>query len=322
MHADGSATLLVSSTEMGQGSRTALAQIAARELGVPVSDVAVGQSDTRFTPFEWTTGASRTTTVVGLAVQAACERLVGRAALHGRADRRDPRRPGPCVRDGLVQVAGRALAPGEVIREWFGADAGEAVGVGIIRRDGATEMLPPFWEIGAVGVEVSVDVATGEVTVEHLVTVGDVGHAVNPDLVKGQDLGAATQGLGIALWEEMVYDGEQLTNPNLVEYRVPRLRDTPRRITAVLAERGDGAGPYGAKGAGEGALNPVPAAVAAAVGRAVGVWPTELPLTPPRVWSLLQQVAAARSRGRADSREVPAGGYSPGSSSRSKAADR
>ena len=75
MHADGSVTLLVSSTEMGQGSRTALAQIAARELHVDLDAVAVGQSDTRFTPFEWTTGASRTTTVVGLAVQAACTDL-------------------------------------------------------------------------------------------------------------------------------------------------------------------------------------------------------------------------------------------------------
>ena len=318
MHADGSVTLLVSSTEMGQGSRTALAQIAARELGVDLEAVAVGQSDTRFTPFEWTTGASRTTTVVGLAVQAACadlwDNLRTRAAESVGATVEQVE-----VRDGLIHVpvaatgnggsgpapaaaldvggsgsapvssSGEALTPAEVIRRWFGADAGEVVGVGVIRRDGVTEMLPPFWEIGAVGVEVAVDEATGEVTVEHLVTVGDVGHAVNPALVKGQDLGAATPGLGIALWEEMVYDGEQLTNPNLIEYRVPRLRDTPRRVTSVLAERGDGAGPYGAKGAGEGALNPVPAAVAAAVGRAVGVWPTELPLTPPRVWSLLHQ---------------------------------
>ena len=299
MHADGSVTLLVSSTEMGQGSRTALAQIAARELHVDLDAVAVGQSDTRYTPFEWTTGASRTTTVVGLAVQAACadlwNNLRERAAESAGAPVEHVR-----VSDGLIHVpsgdagndgSASAFTPAEVIRQWFGADAGEVVGVGVIRRDGATEMLPPFWEIGAVGVEVSVDTATGEVAVEHLVTVGDVGHAVNPDLVKGQDLGAATQGLGIALWEEMVYDGEQLTNPNLIEYRVPRLRDTPRRITSVLAERGDGAGPYGAKGAGEGALNPVPAAVAAAVGRAIGVWPTELPLTPPRVWSLLQQAS-------------------------------
>ena len=318
MHADGSVTLLVSSTEMGQGSSTALAKIAARELHLHLESVAVGQSDTRFTPFEWTTGASRTTTVVGLAVQAACadlwDNLRAKAAesagvpvdqtevrgglIHvtlaaaGHAGSGSESNVGPAAGhggSGSESNSVSALTPAEVIRQWFGADAGEVVGVGVIRRDGATAMLPPFWEIGAVGVEVAVDEATGEVTVEHLVTVGDVGHAVNPDLVKGQDLGAATQGLGIALWEEMIYDGEQLTNPNLIEYRVPRLRDTPRRVTSVLAERGDGAGPYGAKGAGEGALNPVPAAVAAAVGRAVGVWPTELPLTPPRVWSLLQQ---------------------------------
>ena len=340
MHADGSVTLLVSSTEMGQGSRTALAQIAARELCVRIDAVAVGQSDTRFTPFEWTTGASRTTTIVGLAVQAACadlwDNLRAKAAesagvtvddvvvhdgrLYLAADISDTvggtgvggsgsggtgvggtgvggsgsggageRGASAADAASVVKDSGPGLAPAEVIRQWFGADAGEVVGIGVIRRAGATEALPPFWEIGAVGVEVSVDPATGEVTVEHLVTVGDVGHAVNPDLVKGQDLGAATQGLGIALWEEMVYDGEQLTNPNLIEYRVPRLRDTPRRITSVLAERGDGAGPYGAKGAGEGALNPVPAAVAAAVGRAVGVWPSQLPLTPPRVWDLLRQ---------------------------------
>ena len=290
MHADGSVTLLTGSTEMGQGSRTALAEIAARELGVPASAVAVGQSDTLYTPFEWTTGASRTTTVVGLAVKAACEdlwrRLRAMAAESAGVDSAEV-----TSRGGSIQVAGADLEPAAVIREWFGADAGEAVGIGVVRGRGETALLPPFWEIGAVGVEVAVDEATGEVAVEHLVTVGDVGRAIEPDLVKGQDLGAATQGLGIALWEEMVYEGEQLTNPNLIEYRVPRFRDAPRRITSLLAERGDGAGPYGAKGAGEGALNPVPAAVAAAVGRAVGVWPTELPLTPARVWALLKSAS-------------------------------
>lgn len=287
MHADGSVTLLTSSTEMGQGSRTALAEIVARRMGVAAGAVAVGQSDTLYTPFEWTTGASRTTTVAGLAVEAACEDLWRRLRVMAAASAGID--PGEATsRGGLIHAAGSALEPAAVIREWFGADAGEAVGVGVVRGDGATALLPPFWEIGAVGVEVAVDEATGEVAVEHLVTVGDVGRAIEPDLVKGQDLGAATQGLGIALWEEMVYEGEQLTNPNLIEYRVPRFRDTPRRITSLLAERGDGAGPYGAKGAGEGALNPVPAAVAAAVGRAVGVWPTELPLTPARVWALLR----------------------------------
>jgi CO/xanthine dehydrogenase Mo-binding subunit len=146
-----------------------------------------------------------------------------------------------------------------------------------------------------VGVEIAVHEDTGEIDIEHLVLVGDVGHAINPDLVKGQDLGAATQGLGCALWEELLYEGQQLTNPNLVEYRVPRFRDMPRRVTSVIAERGDGVGPYGAKGGGEGAINPIPAAIASAVAQAVGVWPDRLPLNPQRVWELLE--AANSSEG-------------------------
>lgn len=268
LHADGSATLTTGSTELGQGSRTVLAQIAARELGIDLSRVAVGQSDTRFTPFEWTTGASRTTTVTGLAVQRACA---------------DIRRQLAHMSDGA-----EAAEPCETMRTWFGGNGGEVIGVGVVRQEGATGELPPFWEIGVVGVDVAVDEVTGQVTIEHLVTVGDVGHAVNPALVEGQDLGAATQGLGAALFEELLYEGQQLLNPNLVEYRVPRFRDVPRRITSLVAERGDGVGPYGAKGSGEGALNPIPAAVAAAVGRAVGAWPDALPLTPERVWRLMK----------------------------------
>jgi CO/xanthine dehydrogenase Mo-binding subunit len=292
LHADGSATVSSGSTEIGQGSATALAQLAARELAIDLERVAIGQGDTRFAPFEWSTGASRTTVLAGLATQRACadvwRQLVEMAAevagVEPAAVHRDDGR--------LLLPDGRTMEPGEVIRRWFGAAAGEVIGRGVVRNEGATAQLPPFWEVGVVGVEVAVDEATGAVSIEHLVTVGDVGHAVNPGLVEGQDLGAATQGLGAALYEEMVYDGQQLTNPNLVEYRVPRFRDVPRRITSVLAERGDGVGPYGAKGGGEGALNPVPAAVAAAVGRAVGAWPDTLPLTPERVWQLIHRPAA------------------------------
>jgi CO/xanthine dehydrogenase Mo-binding subunit len=75
-----------------------------------------------------------------------------------------------------------------------------------------------------------------------------------------------------------------------VDYRVPRASDIPRRIDTLLAERGDGIGPYGARGGGEGSLNPVGGAVAAAVARAIGRWPTRLPLTPERVWRLLEDL--------------------------------
>lgn len=83
------------------------------------------------------------------------------------------------------------------------------------------------------------------------------------------------------------YDGPQISNPNIVEYRVPRISDLPEELDLMIAERGDGVGPYGAKGAGEAALNPMAAAVASAVGRAIGRWPTRVPLTPERVWRLM-----------------------------------
>ncbi len=286
LFADGSAIVLTGSTEMGQGSRTALAQIAAEELGINVERVRVIQSDTSFTPYERTTGASRTTTLTGLAVQRACRDALSKLTEMG-AEIFD--RPIEEVKaaEGAVMTGDESAEYDEVIQSWFGGRMGEVTGVGVVRRSGELEELPPFWEIGMAGVEVAVDPDTGVVTVEHLVTVGDVGHAINPAMVEGQDLGAATQGLGAALGEELIYDGSQMTNPNIVEYRVPRMADMPRSIDTIVVERADGVGPYGAKGAGEGALNPIGGAVASAVARAIGRWPTELPLTAPRVWELL-----------------------------------
>lgn len=284
--ADGSILVLTGSTEMGQGSRTALAQIAATELGVDTELVHVVQADTSVTPYERTTGASRTTTLTGLAVQRACRDALGKLAEMG-AEVLD--RPIEEVKtaEGMVHAPDAEASYSEVVQSWFGGRQGEVVGHGVVRRVGDLEELPPFWEIGMVGLDVEVDRETGRVTVDHLVTVGDVGYAINPALVEGQDLGAATQGLGAALFEELVYDGPQLLNPNLVEYRVPRMSDRPRKVSGIIVERGDGVGPFGAKGGGEGALNPIGGAVASAFYRATGVWPDQIPLTAPRAWELL-----------------------------------
>ncbi|SDT66963.1 xanthine dehydrogenase family protein molybdopterin-binding subunit [Jiangella sp. DSM 45060] len=284
---DGSVLVLSGSTEMGQGSRSLLAQVAAEELGVDLAVVTVVQSDTSVTPYERTTGASRTTTLVGLALQRACadarSRLRDMAAeLFSCAPEDVSDLPGA-----VAGPDGRELDFGAVVRQWFGGSAGEVTGVGLLRRDGATQQMPPFWEVGMVGVAVEIDPETGVVAVDQLVTVADVGFAINPRAVEGQDLGAATQGLGIALHEELVYDGAQLANANVVDYRVPRVQDLPRKIDLMIAERRDGVGPYGAKGAGEGTLNPIGGAVAAAVARATGRWPDRLPLTPERVWRLI-----------------------------------
>jgi CO/xanthine dehydrogenase Mo-binding subunit len=287
---DGSVIVLSGSTEMGQGSQSLLTQIAAEEFGIGMHRISVLQSDTAGSVYERTTGASRTTTLGGLSLQRACadarQKLRAMAAeLWG------------CPQDEVSDAPGAVRGPegkeldlGTVVRKWFGGSAGEVTGVGLVRRDGVTKEMPPFWETGMVGVAVEVDPETGYVTVDQLVTCADVGFAINPQAVEAQDLGAATQGLGAALFEELVYDGPQLANANVVDYRVPRAGDLARRIDLMIAERRDGVGPYGAKGAGEGQLNPIGGAVASAVAQAVGRWPTRLPLTPERVWRLMNDL--------------------------------
>jgi CO/xanthine dehydrogenase Mo-binding subunit len=291
LHADGSASCAAGATELGQGSRTVLSQILADGLGLPFGRVAIVAADTAVTTYERTTGASRTTTLVGRALLAACAdaRAKIRELAAELVDGELSDIPGG------VRAGGRDLSYGEVIRGWFGS-GGEVVGVGTIRKHGEFEKLPPFWEIGASGVVAEVDMETGRVEIEQLTTVGDVGFAINPALVHGQDLGAAMMSLGAARSEELVYDGSTLSNPNVVEYRVPRVSDLPKRIHQILAERRDGIGPFGAKGGGEGAGNPIGAAVAAAVGRLLGRYPHELPLTPERVWRLAQETAGSRER--------------------------
>jgi CO/xanthine dehydrogenase Mo-binding subunit len=137
------------------------------------------------------------------------------------------------------------------------------------------------------GAEVTLDRDTGEVTVNKTATIADVGKAINPLLVERQDEGATMQGVGNALFEEMIFTGGVLTNDSLLEYRVPRVADVPARMTGIIVENADGPGPYGAKGCGEGAQAAVPAAIANALADA-GVPINELPLTPERVWRQMQ----------------------------------
>ena len=287
IHSDSSITLFTGSTELGQGSRTVLAQIVAEELGVPLETVSVVNGDTGVVTYERTTGASRTTTITGRAVQEACRdarRRVRDLAMQALSV------PTEEIEDaaGGIRSKGRELSYGEVIEKWFGA-GGEVLGHGAVRRAEGFAKMPPFYEIGCSGLELTVDRETGQVHITKLTTVGDVGFAINPALVHGQDAGAAMMGLGAALHEELVYDGEQLANSNVVDYRVPRFSDLPDQVIHLLAERRDGSGPYGAKGAGEGAGNTIGGSVASALGRLFGVFPHELPATPERVWRLMRE---------------------------------
>ena len=118
----------------------------------------------------------------------------------------------------------------------------------------------------------------------------DVGTAINPRLVERQDEGATIQGIGNAMFEEMVYaeDGN-LLNDTLLDYRIPTTLDLPENMTCIIVENNDGPGPFGAKGCGEGALAAVPAAIVNALADA-GVPMNQLPLTPERVWRKIQQL--------------------------------
>ena len=288
VHADGSATIMTGSTELGQGSHTVLPQIAAEELGIAYEKVNVVSSDTAITPYDRSTGASRTTTLMGSAVQEACQeaiqQMVVMAAdvLKVKTEQIETVRGG--IRCGEVQ-----LDWSQVISKFYALPDGEVIGRSYIRKSGKFAALPVFWEAAATGVEIAVDEDTGKITMEKLATVGDVGLAINPALAEGQDIGAATMGMGIGLFEELVYDGSQLMNGSILDYRLPRFSDLPKQVELHLVQNRDGVGPYGAKGGGEASLNSMAANIANAVDRAVGVRIRQAPLTPERVWRALQE---------------------------------
>jgi CO/xanthine dehydrogenase Mo-binding subunit len=285
LHYDGSVTVLSSMVEVGQGLHTILAQLVADELGVAVDAVVIASPDTRFGSYDWSSGASRGTVIMGTAVQRAARDITDQVRALA-AENAGVALDAVAVGHGAVEVAGRRVPFAAVIREWYGRPAGEVIGRGYVRNLGPN---PAFWEIGMGGVEVDVDAETGQVRLRSYTCLADVGKAINPRLCEAQDVGAVMMGLGHTLFEEMVYSEEgALLNSSAVEYRVPLSTDVPARMHTVLVENGDGTGPYGAKGMGEGGGIPVAPAVANAIARATGVRIRDLPLTPERVWRALR----------------------------------
>src|SRR5262245_50115476 len=288
VHADGSVSVLTGSTELGQGSHTVLPQIAAEELGVPFDRVRVVSSDTAITPYDRSTGASRTTTLMGRAVLEASREAIGQMRAMA-AQLLGVKEEDIKVVAGGVECGEARLGWKEVLSRYFGLPDGDVLGRAYLRKTGDLAQLPVFWEVACTGVEIAVDEETGWLKMERLATVGDVGLAINPALAEGQDLGASIMGMGIGLFEELVYDGPQLMNGNLLGYRVPKFSDLPPDIKLQLVERRDGVGPYGAKGGGEASLNSMPANLANALFSATGVRVRRAPLTPEKVWRALQQ---------------------------------
>jgi CO/xanthine dehydrogenase Mo-binding subunit len=296
--ADGSVVVYAGTSDMGQGARTIFAQIAAGELGAPIDWVTVVMGDTAVVPYDQQTSASRSSVLMGNAVLNACRdvqrKLRALAARLGGVGE-----GGITVDAGVVSLPdGRQLPVRDVLVRGLGRLGGEVIGVGEMRKEAQPDHplggTAAFWEFNATAVEVEVDRETGDVTVVRHVTVSDVGKALHPGQVRGQDEGAAIMGLGHTLMEHYIYDERgRLRNLGAIDYRIPTSMDLPLSMESDVIENADGPGPYGAKGMSEGALLCVAPAVAAAVRDATGVVIRDLPLTPERVWRALQEEVPA-----------------------------
>jgi len=289
MNDDGSFNLLVGATDLGTGSDTILAQIAAEVLGVTLDMIIVTSSDTDVTPFDVGAYASSTTYVSGIAVQRAAEE----------------------VKRQILEVAGAMLQDSgslELGDAAVSADDGSTVTLAEIgirslygseqRQIAATSSFvpelspPPFLASFA---EVAVDEETGRVRIVDYVAVVDCGTPINPRLAEGQVEGAIANGIGYALFEELVFDAAgRPRTPDFARYKIPATLDLPP-IHVVLVESFEPTGPMGAKSVAEIGINaPIPT-IANAIHDATGVWMTQSPFTPEKVWRSLQGVPLAAS---------------------------
>lgn len=293
----GHVTLISGSTEIGQGSETALAQIVAETLGVKVEDVSVINSDTDVKPWDVGVHASRTTYIAGNAARIAA--LEARVQIFETAAQLLGVTPDDLeAAEGQVWVRGdrsRSMSVGKVVRRRHFREGGEVViGKGwydpptrLVDKSSYKGNISATYGFGAQMAEVAVDVETGVVRVLRLASANDVGRAINPMAVEGQIEGGAQMGLGYALTEELLVENGRVVNSNFLDYRLFTAADMPQMET-IIVETEDPGGPYGAKGVGEMGGTPTAAAIANAIYAAIGVRITELPITPERVLQALR----------------------------------
>ena len=297
LNADGSAVLLTSSVDMGQGALTSLAQIVADELGLPFEKVTVSSPDTDMTPYDKSTSSSRTTFHMGQAAQKAAREIrnqlldVTARALEARVEDLE-------LKDGAVCVRGvpeKRLSITEIFKARFGSSVGSMFGGHCFKTEGGLNpktgkgKAAAFWFFSACGAEVEVDIQTGKVRVLRAVTAVDAGKAIHPRQCDLQNEGSMLSGLGSALFEEMVYDNGQPINSNFLEYMLPSMEDQPLDFTSCIVETPHPNGPYGAKGVGEAGLPPMAPAIGNAIANALGgVRIRDLPIKPGKIVAALR----------------------------------
>ncbi len=308
---DGRVDVFAGTSDIGNGSKTIQSQIVAETIGVPYDWVTYDNSNTDSSPVCTGTFASRATFVAGKAVEKAAERVRERILdIAGKEMEIDPAdlevvdgevvaKGAPQKKLGVGDVAAAATwTYGELIT---GTGAQLKEYASIVDPETGQVDLPPHSAISyaACAAEVEVDDETGVVRVTRLVQVYDVGRAINPTLVEGQIEGGAIQGLGLGVLENCYpyYPSVEHRGGQFGSYLAPGCEDLPQ-LDTIIIENPSADGPYGAKGIGEMANNAQPPAIAAAVYDAVGVWVTELPITPEKVLRALEAKAEPAREGK------------------------
>ncbi len=275
---DGSFNVLVGATDIGTGSDTVIAQIAAEVLGVRVEDIIMHSSDTDFTPFDTGAYASSTTYISGGATKKAAEQVRAQILeVAGGMLKTDPETL--TIKDRIISAPdGRTVTVSQVALHSLHVENQQQIMATASWM--SYESPPPF---AAQGAEVEVDTETGVVRVLKAISAVDAGRVINPITAEGQIEGGATQALGYGICEEMIYNQQgALLTTNLSDYRIYSAPDMPAMETYIV-ETSDPFGPFGAKAIAEIPIDGMAPAVANAVADALGIRIPQIPLTPERV---------------------------------------
>ena len=288
----GEIRVLAASTEIGQGTNTIFAQIVADALGVPVDWVVVEQPDTSRVPNSGPTVASRTCMIVGGLLHRAALDL--KKAVEHKTGRFPSSKP-------ELKAAAAALCGGEAEKRFTTKYEQPPH----IHWDDKTYQGDAYgvYSYAAMTADLEIDKTTFEVRVHKITTAQDIGKAINPALAEGQIIGGTAQGVGYALFENVVMKDGGMANPQLTNYIIPTSLDTPPMDVTVV-ERPYTHGPFGAKGVGELPMDVPGPSIAAAICRATGWWIPELPILPEKIWKASVSPAQA---GVQDTRDLDAG---------------
>ncbi len=278
---DGLVSIDHNSSELGEGAHTVIQVIAARVLDLPPEHIRIGEADTGNRLYFTGASSQRTTVQMGAAVENACLEL-RRQIVQAVARLHENEPHDWTITDGELACGLRRVSLAELASSlpeplW-------ALGKYRAQEPGEN----PFeghdhWSPGAAAAEVEVDRETGEVRIVRYSAVADAGTAIHYPSARGQVEGGAVLGLGLALFEEMLYQDGQLQNGDPFQYRLPLMRDLPRPFSTSIVEKGDGPGPFGSKAMAQTSLPCVTPAVANAIRDAAGVRLEAAPFTPERI---------------------------------------